>query len=153
MSAAALIAELAEAGIRVRLDGSGLVADALPGAELDAYRERIARYKPAILRELLQREVLEAAAAVGDAFDRVAYDALWARWYALRDQQHTQAPAEVDVCRSPVTASTPPAGWDGGLCDGCPWPLLCGVLGPRGPHLPGGSCAAWPSETATEVSA
>jgi hypothetical protein len=61
------------------------------------------------------------------------------------------SPRDVLVPRGPVTASVPPAGWDGRLCRACPWPAFCGVLGPRGPHLPGGPCAAWPIGTGGEV--
>ena len=146
MNVTALLAELDAAGIRLGRDGDDLVADVLPGAELDAYRERIQQNKPALVKELLQREIVEAAAAVGGAFDRDAYDALWVRWYTLRDQEHSQAPDDGHVSRSPVTASTPPAGWDGALCDECEWQEFCHVLGPRGPHLPGGPCAAWPAD-------
>jgi hypothetical protein len=35
-----------------------------------------------------------------------------------------------EVDRGPVTASAPPAGWDGALPATCGWPDLCHVLGP-----------------------
>jgi hypothetical protein len=49
--------------------------------------------------------------------------------------------------REPVTATRPPAGWDGRLCPGCPWPGLCRILGPRPPHAIHGPCPAWPAHT------
>jgi hypothetical protein len=146
-----LMTEMASAGIRLLRDGDALRVEIPAGVTIDAYRERLAKHKPAILTELLQREILEAAAAMGDAFDRDAWSALWARWYALRDQQRSRAPDAAPMPCSPVIASLPPAGWDGALCDGCPWSEFCRVLGPRAPHLPGGPCAAWPIESATEV--
>lgn len=51
----------------------------------------------------------------------------------------------------PITATTPPAGWDGTLCGDCQWPDLCRVLGPRGPHLPVGPCPAWPADATGET--
>jgi hypothetical protein len=66
-----------------------------------------------------------------------------------RDRITDHKPALVALLRkrAPVEATRPPAGWDGSLCAGCRWPALCRVLGPRGPHLAGGPCAAWPDDT------
>lgn len=52
MSAAILLAELEYAGIRLRLDGLYVVADVLPEADLDLYRELIAEHKPELMAEL-----------------------------------------------------------------------------------------------------
>jgi hypothetical protein len=153
MRAAVLLTELEAAGIHATRRADTVRVRAAPGVDITPYRERIVQHKPAILIELLQREILEAAAAVGEDFDRDAYDQLWRRWYALRDRARASAPASGHVSYGPIEASAPPTGWDGQRCAACSWPALCNVLGPRGPHLPGGPCAAWPAETAVEVSA
>jgi hypothetical protein len=64
MSAAILLAELEYAGIRLQLDGPHLVADVLPHADLDLYRELIAEHKPALLAELtpLDAEIIASEA-------------------------------------------------------------------------------------------
>jgi hypothetical protein len=58
MSASALIDELTAAGVRLSLDGGDLVADVLPGVELEPYRDRIAQCRPALLTLLREREVI-----------------------------------------------------------------------------------------------
>ncbi len=157
MSAAGLLADFEAAGITLTRNGDRLHYQTRRGVRIAPYRARILQNKPAILVELLQREIMEAAAAMGSAFDRERFKALWRQWYALQGQEPTLVAHPilhgVYVSRSPVPASAPPAGWDGTLCPGCRWPTLCVVLGPRGPHLPGGPCSAWPAETAMEVSA
>ena len=82
MSVGAFIDELADVGIRLGRDGDDLIVDVLPGATLDPYRERIRDHKPALLKEVLQRSIVEAATVEPDLFDRPAYDALWVRWHA-----------------------------------------------------------------------
>ena len=52
VSAAILLAELEYAGIRLRLDSPRLVADVLPEADLDLYRDFIAEHKPDLMAEL-----------------------------------------------------------------------------------------------------
>ncbi len=65
-----------------------------------------------------------------------------------RERITASKPALLALLRSrdPVAATRPPAGWNGSRCPGCRWPALCGVLGPRGPHLVNGPCAAWPAD-------
>jgi len=85
MSASALIDELIEAGVRLSLDGGELVADVLPGVDVDPYRGRIAQGRPALLAELdLRQQIVAAATAAQSAFDRAACDELWRRWHALQ---------------------------------------------------------------------
>jgi hypothetical protein len=159
MNAAALLAELDAAGIRLGRDGTELVADVLPGVDVDAYQERIAAHKPALTEELLQREI-EAAVTVEPAeFDREHYDHLWNHWHAHHPCETTCAEAlgpsaqSISIARESIEATRPPAGWDGQVCPGCQWPKFCSVLGPRGPHLPGGPCPAWPAEVVAHVDA
>ena len=84
---AALLDELETAGVRLSLAESDLRYETQPGISIAPYRERIAEHKQAILVELLQREIVEAAGAARDAFDRQHYDRLWARWHALQDEE------------------------------------------------------------------
>ena len=63
----------------------------------------------------------------------------------FRDHILAHKPALVAALRGPVEATEPPAGWQGATCDGCRWERFCSVLGPRGPHLDGGPCPAWPA--------
>lgn len=58
-----------------------------------------------------------------------------------RNELHEKSPRTAELV---VMATVPPSGWNGALCAGCRWPALCRVLGPRGPHLPGGPCSTWP---------
>jgi len=64
--------------------------------------------------------------------------------YRERIAAHKPALVALLYKGQPVTATTPPAGWDGARCPGCRWPALCALLGPRGPHLVEGPCPAWP---------
>ena len=91
MSAATLLDELVGAGIRLGCDGDDLIADVLPGADLNRYREQIAEHKPALLTLLaLQDEIVGAATAARGYFDRQPYDQLWADWYALQEQERSE---------------------------------------------------------------
>ena len=90
VSTAALVDALHAAGIRLSHDSGDLVADVLPGANLDRYREQITAHKPALLAELrLREEIVAAASAARDAFDRQRYDALWAEWHELHTTEAT----------------------------------------------------------------
>jgi len=82
VSAAALLAELEAAGVRLSLAGDGLRFQTRPGVSIAPYRERIAAHKPALLTELLKAAIIEAVTVEPEQFDRPAYDALWARWQA-----------------------------------------------------------------------
>ena len=83
VSARALLAELEEVGVRLSLDGDGLIAEVRLGASIDPYRDRIKASKQALIVELLQRQIVAAVTVDTDQFDRAAYDRLWARWTAL----------------------------------------------------------------------
>jgi hypothetical protein len=87
---AALLDELAAAGVRLSLAGDALRYQTRPGVSIAPYREQITAHKPALVALLaLQDEIVAAASAARDAFDRAAYDALWARWHALAEQEMT----------------------------------------------------------------
>ena len=84
MNATTLLDALLGAGIRLGRDGEDLLADVLPGADLDVHTEHIQASKPALLAELHQRdEIVAAASADPEHFDRETYNRLWARWNAL----------------------------------------------------------------------
>lgn len=117
MSAAALLAELADAGIELVPEGEHLRVRGKPAA-LAPFRERIAANKPALLEALADRAPVTHPSVT-----------------LLATQEATALGlpttlAWVRVPRGEVEASTPPAGWDGSLPDGCRWPQLCQTLGP-----------------------
>ncbi len=58
MSVATLLAELESAGIRLGRHGERLVADVLPSADLDAYRNQITENKSALMGVLYEREAI-----------------------------------------------------------------------------------------------
>jgi hypothetical protein len=105
VSAAALLAELAAAGVWLRRDGEDLVAETRRGFSLEPYRERIATNKPALLIAIDARETA-AACGLDPALD-------WRFVY-----------------RGPVEACQPLAGWTGIAPAGCGAPIACRVLGP-----------------------
>jgi hypothetical protein len=130
VNATALLDELTAAGVFLTRTGDDFRVRTRPGVSIAPYRERIRAHKPDLVIAFLHADILEAAEAVGDAFDESTYDRLWAQWHRLARRQ-------------PIAACPPPEGWEGTLCDGCRWPAMCRVLGPRGPHLPDGPCPAW----------
>ena len=136
---AILLTELEEAGVHLSLAGVDLRYQTRPGVRIDSYKERISSVKKELITELLRREIVAAVDVEPEDFDRPHYDDLWSRYCALPVSQ-------------PITATTPPPGWNGQLCSECQWPGLCKVLGPRGPHLPNGPCPAYPIELALEAS-
>jgi hypothetical protein len=83
MSAAALLEELLDAGIRLGRDGDDLIADVLPTADFSLHTQRIKAHKSALLSALDLREPIIAAVDVEpQRFNREDYDALWVRWHA-----------------------------------------------------------------------
>jgi hypothetical protein len=81
---AALLDDLAAAGVRLSLAGDALRYQTRPGVSIAPYRERITTNRSAFIALLgLQDEMVSAASAARGAFDRAAYDALWVRWNAL----------------------------------------------------------------------
>jgi hypothetical protein len=82
MSAAALLAELEAAGVRLSLAGDALRFQTRPGVGIAPYRERIAAHKPALMAELLKARIIAAVDVEPADFDRAEYDRLWTRWKA-----------------------------------------------------------------------
>jgi hypothetical protein len=136
MSARTLLAELEAAGMRLSLAGDDLRFQTRPGVSIAPYRERILANKPALLATLRQHEAATLPGTPRKSGRPTPGEA------AAQGLDPTLEWAYGDP--APVAATRPPAGWRGVLCDGCQWPELCRMLGPRGPHLPGGPCAAWP---------
>jgi hypothetical protein len=80
--------ELSAAGVRLSLAGDDLRYQTRPGVSIARYREQIITQKAALISLLrLQDEIVEAASAARDAFDRAAYDRLWERWHMLAEQE------------------------------------------------------------------
>jgi hypothetical protein len=90
VSPATLLDQLQHAGIRLGCDEDTLHADVLPGVDLSKQLEIITQCKEVLLAELHLRGHIAAVAAIEpDAFNRHAYDELWARWYCLQAQEIT----------------------------------------------------------------
>ena len=88
MTARALLAELDAVGIAVTREGDNLNVRGEPGVSLTPYLDRIRDHKPALLATFhLQDQIVAAASAAQDAFDRVLYDELWQRWHELQGQE------------------------------------------------------------------
>ena len=93
MGAAQLLTELEAAGIRATAMGDTLRVRAKPGVDLTPYRDDIRQHKSTLLALLaLQDEIVAAAGAARDAFDRQHYDELWRRWHALQAEEVTSCP-------------------------------------------------------------
>jgi hypothetical protein len=89
---AELLVELEAVGVRLSLAGDDLRFQTRPGVSIAPYRERIVRRKTVLVALLhLQGEIVSAATAARDAFDRQYYDELWRRWYALQKQETTHS--------------------------------------------------------------
>ena len=90
MTAAALLAELAAAGIHISREGECLRVRGEPGVSLDPCRDCVTAYKPALLTLLaLQEDIVRTAGAARDAFDRQHFDRLWVEWQALQEEETT----------------------------------------------------------------
>jgi hypothetical protein len=87
VSAAALIDELAAAGIRLTRAGDDLRYQTDAGVSIAPHVDVIRQHKPALLALLrLQEETVKAATMATEAFDRQHYDALWHRWHELNQE-------------------------------------------------------------------
>lgn len=84
MSARALLADLADAGVFLALAGDDLRFRTHSGVSIEPYRDAIAASKPALVRELLQQAIIAAATAEPERFDRAEYDRLWQAWRGAR---------------------------------------------------------------------
>src|SRR5688572_6866588 len=82
MKASALLAELDAAGIHLTREDDNLRVRAERGVSLAPYLERIKANKPALLRELLQRQIVAALDVEPAIFNRIEYDRFWTVWHA-----------------------------------------------------------------------
>jgi hypothetical protein len=83
----ALLADLDAAGVHLTRAGDDLRYRTRPGVSIAPFREQIAANKPALLALLaLQGQIVEAASAARERFDRDTYDRLWREWYDLERQ-------------------------------------------------------------------
>ena len=105
MNTEMLLDELAGLGIHLVRDGEAILADVEDGADVTPHVDRITNHKPALLRELLQREIVAIVTVDPSQFDREHYDDLWQQWRALPDPE-AEAAALVPQLE---------AGWTGSL--------------------------------------
>jgi hypothetical protein len=97
VSAAAFLAELELAGVFLSRDGHDIRFKTRPGIGIAPYGERIIAQKPALLAELLKREITDTVTVDPAEFDRPAYLRLIARRYAV--EAELVAGEEDDVLR------------------------------------------------------
>jgi hypothetical protein len=133
VSAAALLAELAAAGITLTRHGDRLHYQTRPGVRIAPYRERIIESKPALLEALGEREAgasgrRNSSVPAGAAMDSERTAQLSPREVGALGLDPTLAWAHVS--RRPVAATRPPVVWEGTAPAGCGAPLVCGLLGP-----------------------
>ena len=83
MSAAALLAELVDAGVTLTRNGDRLHYRTQSGVSIGPFAKDITANKPELLMELLQREIVAAVNVEPADFDRRHYGALWSRYHAL----------------------------------------------------------------------
>ena len=83
MIAAALLDDLDATGVRLSLAGDDLRYRTRPGVSIAPYVERIRQDKPALLKELLQRQITAAVTVEPECFNREAYEALCQHWHTL----------------------------------------------------------------------
>lgn len=88
---ASLLTELEAAGITLTRNGDRLHYQTQPGVSLEPFRDQIVANKPALIRELLQREIVTAASVDLAHFDRAAFDRLWEQLRALPDSEAVAA--------------------------------------------------------------
>ena len=134
MSGAALIAELAAAGIHVTREGDNLRVRGEPGVRLAPYTERLREHKPALLVALREREATEQHGP------QVGGNRLTPEETAAVGLD--PALGQAQVARGPVAATKPPGDWDGVVPAGCGAPLCCKMLGPCGHFARHGRCWA-----------
>jgi hypothetical protein len=82
MTAEMLLDELAGLGIHLECEGEAIFADVQEGSDITPHVERIKAHKPALLRELLQRQIMAAVSVEPELFNRDHYDQLCVLWHA-----------------------------------------------------------------------
>jgi hypothetical protein len=83
VSASELFAELEAAGVRLTRAGDNLRFQTRFGISIAPFQDRIREGKPVLLRDLLQREIVDAVDVEREQFNRAEYEQLWARLIAL----------------------------------------------------------------------
>jgi hypothetical protein len=83
MSAATLLVDLEAAGVVITREGDRLRVRGTPGVDPAPYRDQIVTNKPAILRKLVEREIVAAVSAEPAHFDWEHYERLWQQWHAM----------------------------------------------------------------------
>jgi hypothetical protein len=80
MTVGDLLAALKTAGIDLTRIGDDLRIRATLGVNLSLYLEQIREHKAALLKELLQQQIIAAVNVDPPNFDRSVYDHLWVLW-------------------------------------------------------------------------
>jgi hypothetical protein len=91
VTAAALLDDLAAAGVRLSLADDDLHYQTQPGGSLAPHVERITAHKLALLQELLQRRIVATVDTAPEQFDREGYDQLHQQLQALPDPEEDMA--------------------------------------------------------------
>jgi hypothetical protein len=81
MSAPALLADLEAVGIHITREGDNMRVRANPGVLLSPHVDQLRANKPALLRELLQRQIIAALDVEPHDFDRRTYERLCMLWH------------------------------------------------------------------------
>ena len=84
---ASLLADLDAVGVCLSLAGDDLRYRTRPGVSIAPYVVRIAAHKSALLREILQRRIVEAVDVAPEHFDAEQYDQLQQQRSALPDPE------------------------------------------------------------------
>jgi hypothetical protein len=157
MSVAALLTDLADAGITLTRNVDRVHYQTRPGVSIAPYRARIREAKTELLAALREREMLAALVDqleagwgwLADHPDHPQHDAFLERWAEKLHQYERTYRGAVDpgqnepcVGREPISASVPPEGWAGIAPAGCSVPIACGPLGPCRHFTDHGRCWA-----------
>jgi hypothetical protein len=82
VTAAALLDGLNAAGVHLSLAGDDLRYQTRPGVSISPHMEQITAHKPALRRDLLQRQIVAVITVAPEHFNRAEYDRLWVLWHA-----------------------------------------------------------------------
>jgi hypothetical protein len=83
-----LLAQLRSVGITLTREGDHLRVRALPGVALAPHLDQVRANKPALLRALLQEQIMAALTVAPDRFDRDGYRRLVVLWKQHGGEEH-----------------------------------------------------------------
>jgi hypothetical protein len=88
VTTANLLADLRAAGVTFAREDDDLRVRAKPGVELAPHLDLVRANKPALLRALLQEQILAALTVAPDRFDRGEYERLVVLWKQHGGEEH-----------------------------------------------------------------